>query len=91
MLRSEEERIRRDQVAPMQDRGNVDLKDWQARACQGPSCCYRHLHWQEAGGSLSIYPQHGRSQRPSQGISTCESINLRSQRAGVTKSTLNIA
>lgn len=54
MLRSEEERIRRDQGAPLQDRGNVDLKDWEARTRQGSPCCYRHLHWQEIGRSLSI-------------------------------------
>lgn len=56
MLRSEEERIRCDQGPPLQDRGNVDLKDREARARQGSSCCDRHLHWQEVGRSLSVDP-----------------------------------
>lgn len=63
VLCPEKERPRRYQGPPLQDRRHVDLQDRQARSRQGPLGRHRHLHRQEARGSVSLHPQHGCPQR----------------------------
>ncbi len=55
---------------PLQNCGDVNLQDRQARSRQSPFGRLGHFHQQKIRRYLSIHPQHGRAQCFPQGLST---------------------